>query len=430
MIGRDWSDAAIRLACAPYCNSGAGDPDLTRLIETGRRKFDVPNPNEPGKDANPPRKRLVATPWKAMDPTKSAPRAWLYGGHFIRKFLSAGFGAPGGGKSSKRLVEAIAMATGRDLLGVKPIQRCRVWYWNGEDPQEETERRVMAICLHYRIPQEELEGWLFTNSGRDTPIVLAEQSAGGTRIYEPAVEELVAEIETNKIDVFIADPFVSCHRVTENDNGAIDIVAKKFSDVANRTNASVCIEHHIRKINGREVTVEDGRGASSLIGAARAIEVLNKMTKEEAAKLLVDEHWRYFCVDDGKGNMAPPHDREWFRFVSVLLGNSTELYPGGDNVGVVATWTPPKPLDDVSSTDFEACAREIRKGKWRKSSKSGQWVGIPVAKAVGLSLTDEKSKKRVIALVGAWLRAGSLQEYADMDDTRQKRQFVRVAEDE
>ena len=43
------------------------------------------------------------------------------------------------------------MASGQNLLGVAAIRPMRVWYWNGEDPQEELERRVLAICLHYNI---------------------------------------------------------------------------------------------------------------------------------------------------------------------------------------------------------------------------------------------------------------------------------------
>jgi hypothetical protein len=41
------------------------------------------------------------------------------------------------------------------------------------------------------------------------------------------------------------------HRVAENDNPAIDAVAKKFADIADATCCSVNPEHHIRK-NQRE----------------------------------------------------------------------------------------------------------------------------------------------------------------------------------
>ena len=43
MIGRGWTDTAIRLACAPYCDRGATDPDLTPLIEGARSKWGKPN---------------------------------------------------------------------------------------------------------------------------------------------------------------------------------------------------------------------------------------------------------------------------------------------------------------------------------------------------------------------------------------------------
>jgi len=83
---------------------------------------------------------------------------WLYGDHLMRNFASATI-APG--KSSLILAEAIAVATGRDLLGIKPRQRCRVWCWNGENPADEIDRRIAAICILYalraRIPGN---GWL------------------------------------------------------------------------------------------------------------------------------------------------------------------------------------------------------------------------------------------------------------------------------
>src|SRR6476659_2616382 len=98
-----------------------------------------------------PPKPFVPTPGKWVDPKTVSPREFLYGTHYIREFLSVGFGAPGGGKSTKRMVEAVAMASCRALLGVKPVKKLKVWYWNGEDPQLETDRRFAAICKHYGV---------------------------------------------------------------------------------------------------------------------------------------------------------------------------------------------------------------------------------------------------------------------------------------
>lgn len=122
-------------------------------------------------------RELQATPFVWRDPKMIPPRKFLYGEHLIRKFASAKFAAGGVGKSILALTEAIAMAAGRPLLGIVPRQRCRVWYWNGEDPKEETERRIAAICLHFGIAADDLEGWLFVDSGREQEIVLAVQNA-------------------------------------------------------------------------------------------------------------------------------------------------------------------------------------------------------------------------------------------------------------
>jgi hypothetical protein len=361
---------------------------------------------------------------------QSGPREFLYGKHYIRKFVSAGFGAPGGGKSSKRLVEALAMASGRSLLGPKPVQKLKVWYWNGEDPSEETDRRLAAACLHYRIKPEEIEGRLFADSGRTTPIVIAQQAKTGTLIANPVAEELRKAIEGRGIDVMILDPFVSCHRVAENDNPAIDAVAKKFAEIADRADCSIDLEHHVRKTNGNEATVDDGRGASSLVGAARSIEVLNKMTKAEADNLGVDQHWRYFSIDDGKANMAPLGERGWFKLTSVSLGNCTELYPEGDNVGVVTSWIPPNLLDGVTGADFENAAREIRKGKWRENAQAKDWVGRPIAKALGLDLSAKTDRAKVRALLRLWIERGSLIVVTEKDTHREVKKFVIVADDE
>ena len=52
------------------------------------------------------------------------------------------------GKSSIDMVEAIAMATCRNLLGEQPGERLRVWYHNGDDDMDEIDRRIAAICQH------------------------------------------------------------------------------------------------------------------------------------------------------------------------------------------------------------------------------------------------------------------------------------------
>ena len=53
------------------------------------------------------------------------------------------------------------MASGKNLLGVDPAPGLKVWYWNGEDPHDELQRRVQAILKHYNVTAADIEGRLF-----------------------------------------------------------------------------------------------------------------------------------------------------------------------------------------------------------------------------------------------------------------------------
>ena len=101
--------------------------------------------------------KFTPTPFTWRDPSTFPRRQFVYGRHYARQFLSVTAAQTKVGKSSLGLVEAVAMAAGRNLLGIEPIRPMRVWYWNGEDPQEELERRVLAICLHYGVDRRAVE---------------------------------------------------------------------------------------------------------------------------------------------------------------------------------------------------------------------------------------------------------------------------------
>jgi RecA-family ATPase len=299
---------------------------------------------------------VSATAFHWTDPANIPPRRFVYGRHYIRQFLSTTI-APGGvGKSSLGTVEALAMASGRGLLGIQPERPVRVWLFNGEDPLEELQRRIMAAAIHYGLTAADFEGRLFVDSGRRTPIIMAEQTRDGAKIAVPVVDAVTETIHTNGIDVMIVDPFVSSHRVSENDNNAVERVAKTWSSIADQTECSIDLVHHSRKTGGAEVTVEDGRGASALLSAARSARVLNGMTQDEADKAGVENRRLFFQVDNGKANLVAPLDNAtWLKVASVGLAN-------GDNVGVVTQWSWPDPFDDITVADLRAAQRAVAAG--------------------------------------------------------------------
>ncbi|MGH6978003.1 MAG: AAA family ATPase [Brevundimonas sp.] len=367
-----------------------------------------------------------AHPFVWTDPASIPLRDWLYGQHYIRQFVSATFSPGGVGKSALALAEAMAIASGKPILGIKPTQRARVAYWNGEDPSDETMRRAMAIALHHDLGRADLEGWLYLGSGRQDEITIAIQTPQGATIVQPNVERVEDQIRRDRIDVVIIDPFVSSHKATENDNNAIDTVAKMWGKIAGRTNCAVELVHHTRKTNGAETTVEDGRGATSLLYASRSARVLNVMTKDEAERAGVDKARSYFRVDSGKANLAPPPDGStWYRMASVDLGNGTGIRPS-DNVGVVSSWQWPDPFSGVGASDLYAVQKVVDGGSWRENIQAGDWVGKAVAEAMGLDLEDRAAKQKVKGLLKTWLSEGVLVRTMGRDATSRERPMIEV----
>lgn len=216
-------------------------------------------------DERPASAIFAARPYVWRDPKTIPPRQWLHAGHYIRGFLSATIGPGGLGKTSLQLVEAVGMANGRDLLKGTTAPPLNVWYWNLEDPRDEIDRRIAAILLHYNIDPALLEGRLFVNS--EEPLVIAAMGRDGAVVAEPVADRLTFEISRLQIDALIVDPFVSSHKVPENDNGAIDTVAKAWARIARTGKCAVEAAHHIRKPasgSTAEITVDDARGAGAL----------------------------------------------------------------------------------------------------------------------------------------------------------------------
>jgi len=422
--------------------------DISRMLANARRKAGLPVLEEPtqaaaddterevqppddGKSphgdnqadkraeqpADKPTDIIFATPFTWIDPKTLPRREFAFGTHYIRKYVSVTV-APGGlGKTANSIVEALSMASGKDLNGTKPPQRLRAWIFNAEDPRDELERRLMAAAIHFKLKPDDFEGRLFLDSGREQELVIArEDKKSGVKIVEPVVEAVASLILRLGIDVMIVDPFVSTHQVNENDNGAIDKVAKLWAQVANDTNCAIDIVHHLRKVADREATVEDARGAVSLIGAARSVRVLNRMTAEQAKQASVSDSDRHgmFSITYGKSNLTPLSNAlHWRRLESVPLGNGRGLSKPQDFAPVVTEWRWPSAEDvaaEVPTDSLEIIKARVRGSDYTMNYQSETWVGRLVADVLGVDLPSGKAKspehKRIEKMVDVWIEQG------------------------
>jgi hypothetical protein len=389
--------------------------------------YDIHSGDEPawlheGKIGDPvrPTPALRATAFVWRDEADIPARQWLYGKHLLRKFVSVDVAAGGIGKSSVKIGEALAMASNRSLYGKQvhdgPLT---VWFYNLEDPAEETERRLHATAKWFKLAPDDVGDRLYVDSGRDQRCVIAYESPHGATIAAPVIEQIKAEIKAKNIDVLIIDPFVSSHEVSENDNRAIDAVAKAWGKIADECNCAINLVHHVRKGNGVETTAESARGAKALTDAARSVIVYNRMTDEEAglAGVPQDQRGFYFRTQNDKANLAPPDTAEWYRMNNVDLAN-------GDQVGVACPWTWPELFDGISTAKLQAVQRAIAEGDYRKDPRSEHWVGNVVATVLGMD--PENDKKRIGRLIKEWVKNGVLVEAEGVDEKRMPRVFVEV----
>ncbi len=343
----------------------------------------------------------LATEFVWRDPLNIPPRPWLYGRHLIRKQVSVTV-APGGvGKSSLTICEALSMASGRELLGDWTAKGLKVWLYNLEDPRDEMDRRIIAAMQHHQVSPDEIAGQLYVDTGRERTLSTAIQTREGVQIIKPELDALADEIEARQIDVLVIDPFVSSHQASENDNGAIDLVAKEWARLADRCNCAIELVHHTRKTNGEEATTESGRGASALLAAARSGRVLNKMSDAMKAEAGVqDDPATYFAITRDKANLAPVGDRVWRRMASVHLAN-------GDSVGVAEVWEWPDTFDGFTAKDLLGVQRTLDGRGLRYSDQAGdEWAGVAVAEVLDLDATADR--KRIKKMIEAWLKSGAL----------------------
>lgn len=382
-----------------------------------------------------PETPVRATAFEWVDPRTLPRREFAFGTHYIRKYVSVTVSPGGLGKTSNSIVEALSMTSGRGLAGIKPPHPLRVWIFNAEDPRDELTRRIMAACIHYSLKPADLEGKMFLDSGREQELVIAkEDKRKGVIIQEPIVEAVVEQIERNKIDIMIVDPFVSTHGVNENDNGAIDKVAKLWAQVADYTNCAIDIVHHLRKVADREATVEDARGAVSLIGAARSVRVLNRMSEDQAAQAGIgpNERHGHFSITYGKSNLTPLSSRlDWRKLESVPLGNGRGLDKPQDFAPVVTEWKWPdaeEATQGLTDAQRSMIVNAVSVSDYKPSPKAKNWIGQAVAYALEIDLEKPGQKARVSQIVKGLLKDGTLCEVEDRDPVRRElATFVRAA---
>jgi AAA domain len=373
------------------------------------------------------------------DPATIPVRDWIYGKHLIRRHVSATIASGAVGKTSLKIVEALALATGRPLLGIDVPKRSRVWLFNLEDDMIELRRRVSAAMIHYGIKPEDLGDRLMIDGEKS--LLITTTTREGTKISTPVVDAVVEAIEALEIDVLIVDPFISSHDAAESDSGAMDLVMKSgWVRVARDGDCAVELCHHTTKTDASSgmATAMSGRGSGAVVFACRSVMVLNKMSPDDAKKAGLESPAGYFSAIDDKENLTPESRlRQWYKMVGVCLGNGcgkgnlAEFR--ADNIGVVTRWDWPTNAsftEEVTADQLRAIKNRLMLGEHRKDAQAKAWAGFVVGDILALGSTKEtmggSDRQRIARMLDMWIEAGELEVYTAKID-RQDRPCIRTA---
>jgi RecA-family ATPase len=148
----------------------------------------------------------------------------------------------------------------------------------------------------------------YYDSAYENPLTLVSyDDRGRPLINQKQIDYIVSEIKRREIILFVLDPFVECHQVNENDNGAINMVMRAFRKIAKETGCAISVVHHTSKgkqdVHGN---MDKARGASSLASAARIAHTFYTMNEKEAAQYGITPASRrswYSRLDSAKANL-------------------------------------------------------------------------------------------------------------------------------
>lgn len=363
MINRGDPDALI-LALAPgLTTSGYTVADthreLSQMIISGREKWGIPNQDEDFSAEDQTQSPLILTPVGILNPKTRAPRDWLVPNRMMRRHITMTTAAPGVGKSTLAIEEAISLASGNDFLNFGITRSYRVAVINNEETKDELERRIEATCQYFQIPPEAVADTLFLYSGVDAEkLILSHSDKNGNVIATPRAAQLRELINDLKLEMVNLDPFVQLNYVEESSNEQISRAMVEIRNLGSAGHpAAIHLVHHNRKPpagNSHQAgDINSARGASSMGGEAHFFFTLAEMSDADGEQMNIPESDRinFIRLDDAKRKMSPAQGARWFERYGVRMPYGLM----GEEVGVLI----PRDLDEVINKVSVSSSTEI-----------------------------------------------------------------------
>jgi len=314
-------------------STGAARPEMTFGTEV-----DIPSPSAPPAAAG-------TLAWgNALDGIDIPLRPWLVKELLMYQYITVLIGGGGMGKSTFTLVLAAHMAVGQSFMGYPATAPTRSIVYNAEDDLTEQSRKLLAICLLYRLDYYAVRKNILLISSEDWPITFAYKSNNQVMINEPHIKALIDMARDTDIGMVGLDPAVELHNLDENNPTDMKSFMSVLRRIAREANVAVVLGHHTSKgVAADTGNAEKSRGSTAITNAARIVAMLSPPTKEDmdALRLFTMQGSSYVRLDVGKMQFGERSNKpRWLMW----RGQKT---PKGDDIGVLL------PADQVMRQDGE-----------------------------------------------------------------------------
>lgn len=254
--------------------------------------------------------------------------------HVIPGLVAGTVGAlvsPGGtGKSFLALQLAMLVAAGVDTLGLMgawgwqnfKMKTGKVLYLSLEDGALPIATRFHAVRMSYedrdaiRLSQAQIDAL-------DAGLEMVDATGNVVNLLADPEWGAWFEDQCSSHRLVIIDTLRLSHTGNENDSGEMAELMARLSAWAARGGAAILFLHHTNKDALREGALDSqaaARGSSVLIDNARGAFFLQRMTRDECAKLVAH--------DDGQGGMfVGEEDRRFFVKFGISKANSCAPWP-------------------------------------------------------------------------------------------------------
>lgn len=348
-----------------------------------------------------------------LAPDKIPPRRWAYGNYLLVGEAGVLGAIDGGGKGAIAVAMALSVIFGRELLGERVWRTGRVAIVTYEDGFEEWRRRITAACIHYGLDvHRALDSVVFIDRA-DGRVSFGELD--GRTVIFPDSEAIIATLREIGAVLLIVDPLNHAHGVDDgNSNALMAKVSGEMTRVARAADVAVLVLHHVRK--GSTGAADDLMGATSIRATFRSCRILVRMDQTQAKGMNIKDPWRYSRIAGSKENYAPPPDRsKWFKLESVELGNSTDEYRAGDNIGVATTWQPRSAFEGMDADTLEKVFAAFAK----PHAATGQTKCFPPA-TDPLTKLGGRNQAEAKKIIETWVLNGVLVEGDHYNEKRRR----------